>query len=103
MIQGGQTMAKVVLGGLVAGVVIFFWGAVAHMALPIGKMGIRQIPNEDAVLGAMRITIQEPGFYFFPGMDLGKQASESEQQVWKAKLKEGPAGVLIIQPQGAEA
>jgi hypothetical protein len=96
-------MVKVVLGGLVAGVVVFCWGAVAHMALPIGEMGIRRIPNEDAVLGAMRTTIQEPGFYFFPGMDMSKQVSESEQQAWKAKLKEGPAGVLIIQPRGAEA
>jgi hypothetical protein len=96
-------MAKVIVGGLVGGLVVFFWGAIAHMALPIGEMGIRQIPNEDAVLGVLRPTIQEPGFYFFPGMDMSRRASESEKEAWAAKLKQGPAGVLIIQPQGAEA
>jgi hypothetical protein len=96
-------MTKVIVGGLVAGLVVFVWGAVSHMALPIGELGIRQIPNEDMVLGALRSTIREPGFYFFPGLDMSKQASQSEQDGWKAKLKEGPAGVLIIQPQGAEA
>src|SRR5437762_11490399 len=96
-------MAKVIAGGLVAGIVVFFWGSIAHVVLPIGKMGIRQIPNEDSVIGAMRNAIQEPGFYFFPGMDMSREPSESEQQTWNAKLKQGPAGVLIIQPQGAEA
>jgi hypothetical protein len=96
-------MTKVIVGGLVSGLVVFFWGFVSHMVLPLGEMGIRQIPNEGPVIGAMRDTIREPGFYFFPGMDKGKQASESDQQAWEAKMKEGPAGVLIIQPKGAEA
>jgi hypothetical protein len=34
-------VVKVLIGALVAGVVVFFWGAIAHMALPIGTMGIR--------------------------------------------------------------
>ena len=96
-------MVKVIAGGLAAGIVVFFWGAIAHVVLPIGSMGIRQIPNEDSVIGAIRNTIQEPGFYFFPGMDMSRAPSESEQQAWDAKLKQGPAGVLIIQPQGGEA
>ncbi len=96
-------MAKVVLGGFLAGIVVFFWGAFAHMVLPLGKMGVRQIPNEEPVLGAMRDTIHEPGFYFLPGKDMSKQASESEEQVWLEKVKKGPVGVLIVQPSGGEA
>src|SRR5262249_47952607 len=75
---------------------------ISHMVLPIGSMGVHRIPNEDPVLGALRSAISEPGFYFFPGMDMTGKASESEQEAWKAKLKQGPSGVLVIHPQGTE-
>ncbi len=54
--MGGWAMSKVVIGGLLAGIVVFFWGAFAHMVLPLGKMGVHQIPNEEPVIGAMRDT-----------------------------------------------
>ena len=96
-------MAKVVLGGFLAGIVVFFWGAFAHMVLPLGRMGVRQIPNEEPVLEAVRDTVQEPGFYFLPGKDMSQQASESEEQVWLEKVKKDPVGVLIVRPSGGEA
>lgn len=96
-------MLKVVSGGILAGIVVFFWGAFAHMVLPLGKMGVRMMPNEEPVLGAMRDTIREPGFYFFPGLDMSRDASTSEQQAWEARVKQGPVGVLIIHPSGGEA
>ena len=94
---------KVVLGGLLAGILVFFWGAFAHMVLPLGRMGVRQIPDEEPVRSAMRDTIREPGFYFVPGKDMSKEASESEDQVWLEKVKQGPVGVLIVRPSGGEA
>ncbi len=36
-------------------------------------------------------------------MDMSREASQSEKQAWEAKVKEGPVGVLIIQPSGGEA
>jgi len=95
-------MGRVVVGGIVAGIVVFAWGAVSHMATPLGKVGVKQIPSEDQVVGAMKDSIREPGFYFFPGKDMTK-VSESEQKAWEAKMKQGPAGILIIHPEGAEA
>ncbi|MGP0070107.1 MAG: hypothetical protein ACLQGP_41730 [Isosphaeraceae bacterium] len=96
-------MVRVLSGGLLAGIMVFFWGAFAHMMLPLGELGVRRIPNEDNVIGAMRDNIHEPGFYFFPGLDMSRQASESDQQAWEAKVKQGPVGVVIIQPSGGEA
>ena len=43
-------MGRVVPGGLLAGVVVFCWGAAAHMALPLGTIGVHKLPNEDEVL-----------------------------------------------------
>ncbi len=96
-------MVRVVVGGLIAGVVVFIWGAVSHMALPLGTMGIRQIPNEDGVIAAFRGSITQPGFYFFPGLDHSKPVSKSEYEAALAKIQQGPTGVLVIQPGGAEA
>ena len=47
-------MLKIVLAGLVGGLVVFAWSAFSHMVLPTREAGIRQIPNEDAVLSALK-------------------------------------------------
>lgn len=96
-------MGRVLLGGFVGGMVIFMWGAVAHMALPIGEMGLRQLPEETALIEPMRSTITESGLYFFPGMDRSHTPSESELAAWEAKIKEGPSGLLLVHPRGGEA
>ena len=55
------------------------------------------------MIGAFRGSITQPGFYFFPGMDPSRPASKSEQEPHVARVKQGPTGVLVIQPNGAEA
>jgi hypothetical protein len=99
----GKPMGRVVLGGLLAGVVVFCWGAAAHMALPLGTIGVHKLPNEDGILAAFRGSITEPGFYFFPGIDHSKPVSQSETEAVIAKIKQGPAGVLVIHPEGRDA
>ena len=96
-------MAKrVILAAILGGILLFNWGFVAHMVLPIGEMGVHMLPDEAAVAGQIRSTVKAPGFYIFPGKDMSKNASESEQKVWEEKAKQGPVGVLIVQPQGRE-
>jgi hypothetical protein len=98
-------MVRVLVGGVVGGVVLFIWGAIAHMALPLGEMGIRAIPpkGEEAVLASFRSAIPERGLYFFPGMDKHGTPSAAEQKAWEAKIQQGPAGILVINPAGGEA
>lgn len=93
---------RTLVAGIVAGVVVFIWGAVSHMALPLGEVGIKQIPNEAPVLAAMRASISEPGFYFFPGMDMSATPSEAQQKEWEEKYRAGPYGVLVYHPQGTQ-
>jgi hypothetical protein len=96
-------MVKVIVGAVVAGIVVFCWGAIAHMALPIGTMGIRPIPGEDKVIAAIKDTIREPGFYFIPGRDMSKPQSKSEEEAYAAKVRQGPSGVMVIHPEGSES
>jgi hypothetical protein len=95
-------VGKVLVGGLVTGIVVFMWGAISHMATPIGTMGIRQIPGEEKVVAALKDSIREAGFYLFPGRDMSKSMSPSEEEAFAAKTRQGPEGVLVIRPDGAD-
>jgi hypothetical protein len=90
-------MKKVLLPGILGGLVVFIWSAIAHMALPIGSMGLKTIPStEDAVLGAMKSNIQEPGLYFMPGHDMSRNPTEAEMK----KYEVGPTAFLVYHPTG---
>jgi hypothetical protein len=73
-------MKKVLLPGILGGLVVFVWSAISHMLLPIGAMGFKTIPsNEDAVLTAMKSNIQESGLYFMPGHEQGANSGGDEE------------------------
>ena len=91
---------KILLTGILGGIVMFIWTSIAHMALPLGEAGIKEIPNEQAVLGAMQSNIGEKsGFYFFPGPGLSPNATSQERrEAMKQeaeKMASGPSGILI--------
>jgi hypothetical protein len=91
---------KIVLAGVLGGIVMFIWTSIAHMFLPLGEAGISEIPNEQAVLAAMQSNIAEKsGLYFFPGLGVGPNATREEKnEAMKqeaAKMASGPSGLLI--------
>jgi len=93
---------RLIIAGIVGGLVMFFWGAFSHAVLPLGEAGIKVLPNEAAVISAMKTNITEPGFYFFPGMDMSKSATAEEQKAWEEKYQAGPTGILIYHPTGEQ-
>ena len=95
-------MIKILLGGVLGGIVIFFWGFVSHMLLPIGDMGLRTIPNEDDLVAAMKKDVREPGLYVVPGWDMSKSQSQEEMQVHMDKVSKGPYGFMVIYPNGRD-
>jgi hypothetical protein len=92
---------RILIGAVVGGVLMFLWGAVAHMATPLGHAGLSTIPAdaEPAILGALKAGIKERGMYFIPGGDMGTM-TESQRKEWEAKAAAGPMGLLIVQPDG---
>jgi hypothetical protein len=95
-------MKRILIAGLVGGLVMFAWGAFSHMALPLGEMGIRSLPGEDTVIPAMKAAIHEPGFYLFPGMDMSTTPTPEQERAWEAKVLAGPTGVLVYNPGGQQ-
>ena len=96
---------KILLAGILGGIVMFIWTSIAHMALPLGEAGIREIPNEKDVLNVMQTDIgEQSGLYFFPGPGLGpnptrQQKSDAMKRV-EEKLATNPSGLLMYHPPG---
>lgn len=93
---------RVIIAGIVGGLILFFWGAFSHMVLPLGEVGIKSMPNEAPVMAAMKSNIPEPGLYFYPGIEGGHSSNEAEQAAWTEKYKAGPNGILVYHPTGGD-
>jgi hypothetical protein len=101
-------MKRVLLAGILGGIAMFVWSSIAHVALPLGKTGIKDIPNEQAVLSGMQAQLGgNSGLYAFPGMGLGpnptRQEEDAAMQQYEQKLAANPSGILIYHPPGAKA
>jgi len=99
-------MNRKLLAALLGGIAMFIWTSIAHMALPLGEAGLREIPNEAAVLSAMQGNIAEnEGLYIFPGFGLGPNPSrEAQHEAMKhmdEKLAKHPSGILMYHPAGS--
>ena len=95
---------RVLLAGILGGIVMFIWNFVAHDLLPLGHMGVKTISNEDAVRSALDTNIGDnPGFYIFPsgGYTPGMSGEEQKAAMKKAmeQTESGAAGILIYRPK----
>ena len=101
-------LKRIILAGLLGGIGMFVWQSIAHMALPLGAVGIQEIPNEQPVLAAMQAQLGDTsGLYFFPGIGINsgmtRQQHNDAMQAYGTKLAANPSGILIYHPPGAKA
>src|SRR5262245_10907683 len=98
---------RILLAGILGGIVMFIWTSIAHMALPLGEAGINEIPNESAVLHAMQNSMGEKtGLYIFPGLGVGKNATREEKneamKQMERRIAANPSGILMYHPPGRQ-
>jgi hypothetical protein len=96
---------RILVAGVLGGIVMFVWTSIAHMFLNLGAAGISEIPNESAVLSAMQSNIGEKtGLYVFPGLGVGENATrEQKNEAMKGmadKIAKNPSGILMYHPPG---
>jgi hypothetical protein len=85
---------------VVSGVVMYFAGFVAWMLLPHHRSDWRRLPDEDGFLADLkRQDAPAPGQYTFPHCG---DPSQMKDPAWQQKLKEGPAGFLVLFPRGGQ-
>ena len=96
---------RVLVAGIIGAVVMFVWGAVAHMALPIGEMGVK-VPTQtqqDAVLEAVKASASGEGIYMYPSMDMAQWNDEAARNAFIAGNKDKAYAFVVYQPGGNPA
>lgn len=99
-------MGKRILAGILGGLAFFVWSTIAHLATGLGETGVSELPNEQAVVSAMKANIPQPGLYIIPGWGLGPNATHSQKMAamkdLAPKIQAGPTGVLVYHPTGSD-
>lgn len=90
---------RILIAALLGGVVVFVWGFVSHVVLPVGDMGMRQPANEDVVLEAIKTGLGAEGVYYLPSIAPEKMADEAASKAWAEKSKASPY-VFIVHRSG---
>lgn len=85
---------------VVSSVVVFVISSILHMALKYHRADYKQLPNEEAVRGALGKGSLAPGLYQLPYCTDMKQMQEPAK---KALYEQGPIGVVTIIPNGMPA
>lgn len=83
---------------LLAAVLVFVGSSVIHMFLKYHESDYRQLPDEDAIMDALRQHAIPPGDYHMPYV-AGAEAMRSEE--YKAKVEKGPLVAMTVMPPGA--
>ena len=90
---------RVLLATLVGGIVVFIVGSLCHTVLGLGEVGVKAIPQEDAVLAGMRAAIHDSGLYIFPAPNMTpgrtKEQQQADMSAYAAKYQQGPSGILV--------
>lgn len=96
-----MNFGRIIGAGVIGGIIMFAWGALSHMALPIGEMGVKPLPQEEAIVGAMKSAMNEHALYMFPSFDANDD-SEAAMTALGEKYKAGPRGIIVFDPTGGE-
>lgn len=94
---------RIVIAGVIGGIVMFVWGAVAHMVLPIGEMGFRMPSEQQVVLDAVAQTASGEGVYMYPTIAPEKMSDKAAMQAFAEDSKGKPYALVIWQPGGNPA
>jgi hypothetical protein len=76
-------------------VLVFFMSSLVHMVLPWHKGDYPKLPNEDAVMDAIRPLGLQPGDYCVPRAD---SMAEMKSPAYKEKISKGPVFFMTVRP-----
>ncbi len=100
-------MAKVIIGGIIGGVVAFAWSMVSWMVLTWHNPTINSLDDESAVKDAVvaGVPSDEPGVYTYPGMakisaDMTPEEKKAAFDECQRKMTEGPFLFAVVRKKG---
>jgi hypothetical protein len=103
-----MTTTRIILAGVLGAIAMFIWTAIAHMVLPLGHAGVRELPNESTVLAALETNLgDKSSLYHFPGLGVGdnptrEQMNEGMKHM-EEKVASNPSGLLMYHAKGSRS
>lgn len=92
---------RILLAGLVGGILAFFMGFVSHALLGLQGRAFQNIPDSETFIDQVRSRTLKPGLYWFPDMPTGEDHNDkAKMDAANEHYKIGPAGMLLIVPTG---
>lgn len=101
-------MKNIVTAALVGGAIIWIWGFIAWVVLPLHQSTLRPIPDEETIVSSLAASAQGKGVYQFPAMPrevpgMSPEAFDAEMERYMEKYRSGPVGLIFYDPSGKEA
>lgn len=94
---------RVLIAGIIGGILMFIWGAVAHMALGLGNAGLRAPAHEDQVLSSLHEGLgAEPGVYILPWLGPEHMGDAAAVKAYGEKAQAAPYAWVVYLPQGED-
>ncbi len=93
-------MTKIIIAGIIGGIVITLWGFVAWMGLNFHKDTIKSCPEDEIFSHIFVNSIKEEGVYVIPA--LPNSQAEEEQNAWRDKIQSGPIATIFFRPTGGD-
>ena len=92
---------RILVAGLIGGILMFLWGVAAHMALGLGNAGFRLPADENAVLASLHQGLGgQAGIYVLPSLDPKKMNDPAEVIAYSQKAIRSPYAWVVYLPQG---
>lgn len=90
---------RILIAGIIGGILMFIWNAVAHMALPLGEMGFKVGAGQEAAIAAVQATASSgEGIYMLPGMSPEEWKDEAARTAFIEKYKSSPYAFVVYAP-----
>jgi hypothetical protein len=92
---------RILLAGIVGGILIFIMGATNHMAFHLLDRTFKNLPEPDTFSEQLKTRDLNHGFFLFPGMPTAEeQKDEATMAAWNDRYAAGPSGMLLIVHRG---
>lgn len=97
-------MKKLLIGGVLAGLVVFIWGAISWMVLPLHQKSLLSFKDQAAVSAAISATATAPGVYMLPNPHTDEALTPEQRQAREeAAMKQwstGPSAIVAVRLGG---
>jgi len=88
---------RIVLAGVVGGVVIFLVSFVTHGMFQLQSRTLLNIPDSSSFTENLKERALKPGFYIYPDMPTGQDRYDTEKMAEASKrFESGPTGLLLV-------